>query len=355
MKILHAIYLNNSSPAREKQLLYEKKAAQLLLKDGIQWDTFLASCHEGVSFKPDLILPNKNRLHRFLYNRFRFYKEVRSIYVEYDVVLLRYLSNDPFLVLFRKMLSQCYSVHHTKEIEEKRIESNIKGYGEYLFGKRTLKHVKGIIGVTQEIAKYENSRIGDKKKVFVYPNGILVDEIAPLLDCRSKSSFEFVMCSERFNVWQGLDILLEKLKSCKRKFKFHIIGNTQNINMNIIKGDKRFQFYGIRESTFIRHIYKRCDVAFGPFALYRKGLSEACSLKVREALASGLPVYLGGGDSCVAKDSAFVKSAKEFDIENLFEFADSMRVYSRVEVREETRAYIDKEHIMRKLVTDLKG
>ena len=49
----------------------------------------------------------------------------------------------------------------------------------------------------------------------------------------------------------------------------------------------------------------RCTVGFGTLALHRKGMEEACALKVREYLAMGLPVVLGNRDADIPKGAAY--------------------------------------------------
>jgi len=48
-----------------------------------------------------------------------------------------------------------------------------------------------------------------------------------------------------------------------------------------------------------------CTAAIGSLALFRNGMEEACSLKVREYLALGLPVIGGYEDSDIPSDAEY--------------------------------------------------
>jgi hypothetical protein len=48
-----------------------------------------------------------------------------------------------------------------------------------------------------------------------------------------------------------------------------------------------------------------CTAGIGTLALHRKGMDEACPLKVREYLAYGLPVILGCADADIPKDADY--------------------------------------------------
>jgi glycosyltransferase involved in cell wall biosynthesis len=53
-------------------------------------------------------------------------------------------------------------------------------------------------------------------------------------------------------------------------------------------------------------IMAQADVAIGPLALHRKGLSEASALKVAEYLAYGIPVILGCPETAFPDGASFL-------------------------------------------------
>jgi glycosyltransferase involved in cell wall biosynthesis len=55
-----------------------------------------------------------------------------------------------------------------------------------------------------------------------------------------------------------------------------------------------------------RDVLARADVGVGTLALYREGIQEACSLKVREYLAFGLPVVLANTDTDFPSGAEFI-------------------------------------------------
>ena len=73
----------------------------------------------------------------------------------------------------------------------------------------------------------------------------------------------------------------------------------------------------------------------------RIGLNEACTLKVRQYLNAGLPVYSGHIDSALPKDYVYYKVGKP-DIRLILDFIDLNIGLNNIDVQSSAKEYIDK-------------
>lgn len=83
------------------------------------------------------------------------------------------------------------------------------------------------------------------------------------------------------------------------------------------------------------------------FGLYRKGVKEGSTLKVREYFNYGLPVYSGHTD-IFPTDFKFYYTG-EAKINNILNFSQEMSQYSKEYIRDEAITYIDKKNILSNL------
>src|SRR5690606_39054416 len=92
----------------------------------------------------------------------------------------------------------------------------------------------------------------------------------------------------------------------------------------------------------------QCCLGLSSFALDRKGMHEACTLKVREYLMMGLPV--GAGHKEVFPEGFPYFFDAGVDVNALFSFAGRVGKVSRSLVSEAARPYIDKTVLLTGLV-----
>jgi hypothetical protein len=74
-------------------------------------------------------------------------------------------------------------------------------------------------------------------------------------------------------------------------------------------------------------------------------MTQACTLKVREYLALGLPVYLGH-DETIPKTFNFVKKGPA-NIDEIIEYAYSMKNAKRQDVIDTAKLFIDKKILVK--------
>ena len=81
-------------------------------------------------------------------------------------------------------------------------------------------------------------------------------------------------------------------------------------------------------------------------------MSEACTLKVREYLAAGLPVYCGHKDVFPSSMPYFFHG--EPNIQNILEFCARHRNTNRQEIIEASMPWIDKKALVERLYNEIK-
>ncbi len=360
MKILHFGFMSKISHGIRNQLIDEICAADQLKSRGVQWSTVVFSLDNPKSDSfVQKIHPTGNKVFDYLKLHYVGFQWLKKQISNYDFILFRYSPADPFSILNFNIYKNVYTIHHTLEIEElKSLFSGLMGFVvvqlESIAGRLALGRVKGVLGITPEIIDYELSRIQYRPKLLQckYPNGVDLRKVAVAGDQRQGPP-TFLMVAYHYVCWHGLDLILEKLKSCSRDFQFHIVGTVFEGDKKVIQGDHRFILHGSLNLDHIRDLACRCDFGLTSLALFRKGMTQACSLKTREYLALGLPVYSGHEDPAFPTQFPYFIFDPNLDIENLFKMALNFLAENREVIRQTAAPYIDKLKIMETLISYL--
>jgi glycosyltransferase involved in cell wall biosynthesis len=94
--------------------------------------------------------------------------------------------------------------------------------------------------------------------------------------------------------WHGVDKLLWLAREYP-ELEIHIVGYSRHDLSEPIPAN--VSLHGYLQPAAVKQVLMKTDVAFGTLALHRKNMDEASPLKVREALAHGIPVVLGYQDT----------------------------------------------------------
>jgi glycosyltransferase involved in cell wall biosynthesis len=355
LKILHAAVSMNPSSGVVKQMEWEQKAAQEL---DINWVSVL---HTPVESKSPIVttwqnLPNHSLL-RYIQLRAKFYAWLESVSDDFDLILLRYSVHDPWQLRTAGNIGhKLFTVHHTKE--EPELRGSGGGFGwvkvmlERLLGRSTLRRVLGQVAVTSEILAYEEGRLqGLKKLGFLYPNGIEM-QARHYLDYRSGDVPEIIFVASYFSPWHGLDKMIHALKMDDSSCVLHVVGKVSDEDMAACKLDSRIVLHGHLDEERMNRLISKAWCGLSSFALERNEMKQACTLKVREYLEAGLPVYAGHEDSGLPTNFIFFKNA-EPELSNILAFTTAMRSYSREEVSLSARPYILKSVLLSGLFQQL--
>jgi glycosyltransferase involved in cell wall biosynthesis len=280
---------------------------------------------------------------------------------------VRHSTADPFAFIFSPFVKNRISIHHTMEIGElKQSRQNWKGLAasilESYSGRFGAKYTAAFVGVTNEIADYQK-RVNRQpaKPAFVFPNGIALEEVRIAADLRQSDEVEAVFISSKFARWHGLDKLvdlaLKEIGAHRPSITIHLVGElSAEQDLSISRSSSsavRFVCHGSLTDTDFIIVFARCDFGFDALSIDSKGLGEASTLKVRELLAAGLPVFSSHKDAALPLDFPFYHTQSEFDLKDLVSFGLKMKKYARDEVRRMASKYISKESVMLKLLADI--
>lgn len=350
MKVLHVAQIRSRPVGIARQMLEEQTAANSL---GLQWDSKLfvpSGCSINEICVESAAMPEQK-------NGFRkeFFSWLKDVSSKYDLILLRHsLYSLGEYSAIKNIAVPVYLVHHTLEVAELSSEGGVRGRVlaalEKMIGYFSLSACSGIVAVTPEIARYELSRIGRVKPVFIYPNGISYSSVVVADDLRGECP-EFIFVASDFVPWHGLDLLIEQVAKSRESFAIHLVGRLTPEQIAEVSKDSRYHVHGICGRDQIEALVARSWVGLGSFALHRKGMFQACTLKVREYLSNGLPVFSGHSDVFPVDFPYYCKSTCRLD--ELIEFAWRMRSVSRRDVSCAARPLVDKAALIGQLYSAL--
>ena len=354
MKVLHSAALLSPPSGVVSQMEWEQLAASQI---GIEWRVRMfcpkGSCNQSAIAHHSrwVGVGNSNafwKVYAWLLLRIEYHRWLYSLNGEYDAFILRYYVHDPFQLLFILLCKRpVYLVHHTLEVPELAMGGGylgrLRSVLDSLIGKYAIKKSAGTIAVTQEILDYERKRaqIGSRKE-FLYPNGVFFDQ-SPVPDSRTEVP-ELLFVAGHFASWHGLDLLLDEMASSTDQFVLHLIGSLSEGDHARASADKRIVLHGRLAAGAIRRVAESCSLGLSSFALDRKGMMEACTLKVREYLVMGLPVYAGHKEVFPASFEFYRNGA--VSLPAILAFSRSVNSASREQVVAAAKPYIDKTAIL---------
>lgn len=362
MRILHVTALPALAPGHRKQLHQEVLAAE---EANLQWDT--------VALQTDSVQNDFERQVPRIWRAGLMLRLYRWMYVirkarDYDIVLLRTLSLDIFGPVLGLFATNRVTVHHAKEMEEIAILNRgptfkrISAFTERYLTPLTMRSASGIAAVTSEIRDYQVARFPHlRNQAIVMPNGYHFAATKPAKDQRSSTSVTFTFVSATFAEWHGLDRLLEAItedtSESHKLVRIHLVGalnekQREGVDRSIRRGVEII-IHGVLNSDEIRSLLHGTDVAVGSLALDRQNLVGASTLKVREYLASGIPVYATHTDTALPEDFPFFYADTTVSLKRMLKYAETMAGYSRQEIREASKTYLDKKLILKRMVGEL--
>jgi glycosyltransferase involved in cell wall biosynthesis len=222
----------------------------------------------------------------------------------YDLVLFRYPFADPAAATFAERYP-VVSEHHTKEIPERLatlketrrpdqlVHQRLSLTYERQYGPLYLSQVHGIVGVTDEIRRYELERAGRSLPSLTLPNGIDVEAVPHTrftpFDGRT---LHLVFVGAGSASWHGVDRLLAGLATYRGGVAIHchlVGGQPIAVARWRMPAQVRVELHGPLYGGDLDRLLASATMAIGPLAVHRKGLSEACPLKTREYAARGIP------------------------------------------------------------------
>lgn len=358
MRILHLSSVRALSAGQRKQLCYEAIAAQELID--AEWHTLAYHTDEPV-FPFERRIPMVFR-GLFLRNVFAWWVALK-LHRDYDYILCRHMPFDPFSLLFSFFIRNRITVHHSKEVQELRLirpgaSGALASLMEALTGAVTVNNTAGLLGVTDDIRDYQVKSRRYRGRSSIYPNGIATKEISLAPDMRRQGQVHAAFICGAFTPWHGLDLLLQSARSDYLKgecnnLKIHLIGRlslsqaADVASANLL--NDIFVIHGTLAVTEYTRILSICDIGIGSLAMFRQGLRQGATLKVRELLAMGIPVISGHYDTVFDSSFPYYK-VSEVSVSEIRGFGLGMKGVERSLVRAASSGFIEKRDLMQAVV-----
>lgn len=207
-----------------------------------------------------------------------------------DAIYYRYDPPYPPLVQLFDRLPTVVEIN-TDDVKEFGLGSRLRHYYNLLTRGAVFSRARGIVSVTRELTRNPIiARFG--KPCLVVANGIdTADfrELPPAQAARPRLAF----IGSAKVPWHGVDKIVAFARQAP-ELDFDLIGENL-VDPGTIPSNVRVHGYLPRSAY--EPILAAADVGLGALALHRVSIGEACSLKVREYLAYGLPVILGCPDT----------------------------------------------------------
>lgn len=212
-----------------------------------------------------------------------------------------------------------------------------------------LHRSSGFITVTDEICNLDIKKYGHK--YITIPNSIDLTYYSVLKrNHLTEEVPNLFFLGTPGQTWHGIDKIIRLAQSTLGVLNFTVIGcDLKNVEL-----PNNIRFYGYLHRDEYTRIISMCDIGIGTLALHRKGLSEACPLKVREYLAMGFPVILAYNDSAFSLLPDFILKIDntEDNVEQyrqiIIDFCYHMK--NRILTHEEVKEYISADNIEEKRV-----
>lgn len=356
MKVLHMATLSRASAnlGVVKQMEWEQLAAR---EAGLDWDVELWTTEVA---QPGSVLRQVPlNMRGFAARRYHFHRRLRAAARNYDRLIIRHAPIDPFsLFIPERIRCKTWYVFHTKTGDYLTARGQRLGKAFTWFDTRLTRRAigssAGIIGVTGELAEYEQRRLcRPSSRSIVYPNGIfLTDWDAPIAD-RRKGPLKVIFVASQFYEWNGLESLLESIACTNTNWdwELHLVGRLLPHQAALIveRGlTDRIITHGVLGQTAIAELMASMDLSLGAFALEMVGIRDACTLKVRESLGAGVPVYAGHCDVAVGNlQDCYMKGSADWSA--ILTRAANARGRDKAGIRRVARPAIDKLALLRKL------
>jgi len=222
-----------------------------------------------------------------------------------EFVYVRWFPWSPGLVTLLRLTSSAIEVNSAFWVE---LDSRLFRILDVMFTGKVLNAATVIICPTDEIAAEMCERYGlNNAAAAVITNGVPDYKRSGSAGSHSRPRVVY-LCGSLDAPWHGIDRLLA-IANADHSVEFVLVGGTGADDLH----DERFgyvppnvSFMGPLFGNELDAVLQSCDVGIGTLALERKEMEEACSLKVREYVANGLPLYLPHKDADFSEQLWFV-------------------------------------------------
>lgn len=216
-----------------------------------------------------------------------------------DVIYLRHTTVSPSLLLLEALVPTVVG-GDLDDLDEFKIRSFVRYWYARITRDRLLRRARHLITVTEEIKGHPALvRVG--RPTSVLPNSIDLAAY-PELPPAANPAPRLVLIAAPRMAWSGID-KVERLAALFPAWRVDVIGPGRD---EFTYPPPNLHIHGMLNREEYLPYMAQADVAIGPLALHRKGLSEASALKVAEYLAYGLPVILAHRETAFPAGAPFL-------------------------------------------------
>ena len=291
------------------------------------------------------IFSYKNNFHKRLIMWNRLFNYIKNH--DYKIMYIRYSFSDIYFYYFLKKIYKFNLISiiefPTFPYDGERKVNNLKIFLNILFDKIFRRRIYKYISFCINFNNYK--KIYNIKSISIQ-NGVDLESIEYIDDYKKNKNFNLIGVGN-VSFWHGYDRVIKSLheyykRNRKRKIYFHIIGEGDEI-INLKKLTQKLSlnryifFYGFLEGEDLKNIYKSSNFGVDSLALFRKNLSFASSLKLKEYISLGLPVIMGYRDIGLIKLNKLIyivpNSNDLIDLDKLVIFYDKISPEERTKLR----------------------
>jgi hypothetical protein len=218
----------------------------------------------------------------------------------FDVVYHRFDLATPGLVAAMTGPNWALEIN-SNDRAEYALQPGLRDFYNRMTRNRALSRAAGAVFMTNELANHADFRaVRGRREVIA--NGADFKSISPLPTPPKDGPVELLFIGSDRQSWHGVDKLVP-LAAARPEWVIHAVGVSKSMFPEGCPENIRMPGPLSREQY--EPVAAKCTVGFGTLALHRKGMEEACALKVREYLALGLPVVLGNQDADIPNGAAY--------------------------------------------------
>jgi len=220
-----------------------------------------------------------------------------------DIIYFRYAYHAPGLPALFRAFPAIAEVNSDDQREYPLTLGPLKNLYHRLTRHRVLSPILGFVPVTRELARVAHPF---RRPVEVIANAIRLDSLPALPAPPPGFPVNLVFIGSARTPWHGLERIGE-LARIFPQWQFHVVGDDVSIwpLVSPQPPPPNLTFHGTLPRDRYLPLVAAATAALGTFGLYRKGMQEACPLKVREYLALGLPVIGACADTDIPEDADY--------------------------------------------------
>jgi glycosyltransferase involved in cell wall biosynthesis len=238
-----------------------------------------------------------------------------------DVIYLRHSTISPSVLILAAAVPTIVG-GDLDDLDELKVRSRLRFWYMRFTRDRLLRRARRIMVVTPEIARHPSIR-SLRRPVDVFPNTIDVTAY-PQLPAPANEAPRLVFIGAPGLPWAGVD-KIARLARLVPDWQFDVIGSSPD---EVEGAPSNLAAHGSLTQQEYLPIMAAADVAIGPLALHRKGLSETSALKVAEYLAYGIPVIVATRETAFPQDVPFLLRIPNTE-SNVDDSVDEIREFVR--------------------------